>query len=216
MKGKLGRNRIDISGNRYGMLTAIKFYSIIGRRTFWECLCDCGNIHRCDMCNLKNGSTQSCGCLRDKLLQENHLTHGEASVHSKTKEYKTWVEIKTRCYNSKSKAYQYYGGRGISMCDRWRNSYENFLNDMGRAPSKSHSIDRIEVDKDYEPSNCKWATRIEQMNNTSRTMRVKYNGQIKPFSDWCRELGLNSDRVYQRIHKLKWSADEAFNTPCMQ
>lgn len=214
MKGKLGRNKIDISGNRYGMLTAVKFYAIVGRRTFWECLCDCGNIHQCDMGNLKNGSTTSCGCHRNMILSLKGKTHGEAAIKTKTKEYRTWIDIKTRCYNAKESTYQYYGGKGIAVCDRWMNSYEDFLTDMGRAPSPNHSIERNDVKKGYEPSNCRWATRLEQMNNTSKTLRVEFKGAVKPFSDWCRELGLKRSMVYQRIHKLKWDVEKAFTTPC--
>lgn len=214
MKGKLGRNPVDYTGRTYGRLTVVRFHEMRGRRKFWECLCECGGVSYCDGGNLKNGSTKSCGCLQKEMAAKRNRSHGESSIKGKTKEYSTWVDVKTRCYNQKEDSYKYYGGKGIKMCERWIDSYENFLADMGRAPSPQHSIERNDSNKDYAPENCRWATIIEQMNNTSRTRRVSFNGIIKPFSVWCRELNLNKDMVYQRIHRLKWSVEDAFTKPC--
>lgn len=137
------------------------------------------------------------------------LTHGDY----RTKEYLTWQRIKIRCYRKIGDGYKYYGGKGITMCDRWRYSYENFLSDMGRAPSKEHSIERIHTDKNYEPGNCKWATILEQANNKDRTRKIEFRGEIKPISVWCRELNLNRKAIYHRIFFAKWDIERALTTP---
>lgn len=135
--------------------------------------------------------------------------HGESSGANRTKEYRVWYHIKSRCTNIKDKSYDRYGGRGIKMCERWLTSYSHFLLDMGRAPSPEHSIERKNNDKDYEPSNCKWATPLEQANNKRNTFKVEYNGKVKSLHDWCRELNLNFKRVDHRIRR-GWCVKEAF------
>lgn len=129
------------------------------------CVCDCGNTKTFDFYNLKKGKTKSCGCLYKETRGKQgfcNYKHGEAN---KTVEYATWKSMIRRCNNMNVKDYKDYGGRGIKVCDQWLNSYESFLSDMGRKPSPSHSIDRINVDGDYEPSNCRWATPYEQRMN---------------------------------------------------
>lgn len=138
------------------------------------------------------------------------LVHGEAR---KTKEYNIWSKMKSRCLNTNDKSFHDYGGRGITVCDSWSCSYSNFLHDMGRAPSPKHSIERIENDKGYSPDNCKWATRIEQANNTRVNRFVEYKGQTKTLSEWCRELNLNYDMVEGRLNKWKWNIIDAFEIP---
>jgi hypothetical protein len=206
--------REDLTGSRYGRLVVVKFDGNRGRRRYWECLCDCGKISYCEGGNLKAGQIGSCGCLERELTSARKKSHGESYSRGRSKEYRTWNDIKTRCYNPKSKSYSYYGAKGITVCDRWLNSYDDFLSDMGRAPSPNHSIERNDFEKNYEPQNCRWATRLEQMNNTSRTIRIKFNGQIKSLSVWCRELNISRKLVYQRIHVLKWSAQDALTKPC--
>lgn len=139
--------------------------------------------------------------------------HGECSFYNgKTKEYRAWRGIKTRCLNIKNHKYKDYGARGITVCDRWLNSFENFLADMGRAPSQRHSIERNEVNGNYEPSNCRWATPKEQSNNTRRNFLVEYNGEIKTLAQWCEQLGLRYFRIYDRI-KSGWPIAKAFTQP---
>lgn len=138
-----------------------------------------------------------------------NLLHSEASSKAKTKEYSTWTEMRSRCNNPKSKSYSYYGGRGITVCPRW-NSYVSFLDDMGMAPTRQHTLDRLDVNKDYSPENCRWTTRLEQANNKTTTHFVEFNGQIKSLSDWCRDLGMSYYKVRQRLLKLNWPVDQAF------
>lgn len=138
------------------------------------------------------------------------VRHGEAR---KTKEYQAWSAIKGRCMNSRNKAFKDYGGRGINVHPEWVRSYKLFLEHVGRAPSPKHSLDRIDNNGNYEPGNVRWATSIEQKNNTRWNRIVEYKGQLKTLSEWCRELNVNYDLVECRLNKYKWNVDDAFETP---
>jgi hypothetical protein len=157
------RKKIDIKkGDRYGFQSIIEevepyvFPSGETKRRF-RCICDCGNIRSVNLTGLRNGSIKSCGC---KEIIYPHKTHGNTN----SVEYRTWADMKSRCYNTKVKNYKNYGGRGIIVCDRWLNSFQNFLEDMGKRPD-GYTIDRINVDGNYEPNNVRWATWKEQQNN---------------------------------------------------
>jgi len=157
----------NIVNNKFGRLTVLKqisYYRII-------CLCECGKNTNVTYSHLLRGNTKSCGCLHIERIKEANTIHGESVPI--TKEYEAHSGMMQRCYNSKKKQYKNYGGRGIMVCKRWHN-YNNFLTDMGRAPSKYHSIDRINNDGNYTPKNCRWATQSEQNRNKSNTKMNKY------------------------------------------
>jgi len=168
-------NAIDVTGDRYGRLVALRRGPNKGRRTTWACLCDCGNEHNVDLDSLRQGLTKSCGCLHSeaarKMITRNRPPEGARFSHgmSDSPEYSSWCAMKKRCLNPNSIRYERWGGRGIKICPQWLSSFETFYADMGDRPSPAHSLDRRDNDGNYEPRNCRWATHKEQRNNRSST-----------------------------------------------
>lgn len=186
-------NFIDRTGQVFGRLTVTKRAPNKNGRTMWECLCSCGEITVVRGEHLKNGKIQSCGC----YSEESHTKHGK----TKTPEYHCWIQIKQRCLNEKDKSFINYGGRGIGICDRWRDSFEFFLFDMGERPTAKHTIERINNDKGYSSDNCKWATRREQVNNRRNTILFTFDGKTQCLKDWCRELDIPYATARNRIKR---------------
>lgn len=182
------------------------------RRRYWLCRCECGTEKEVDGGSLRGKYTLSCGCLRDEITRKKFAIHGEGSTKRRTFEYSVWAGIVKRCCNQRAPNYRIYGGRGITICDRWRNSFVAFLEDMGRSPSRKHSIDRIDNNGHYEPGNCRWATRREQGLNKRANRLLAWRGETKPMAEWARLMGLTTQLVWMRL-SMGWSVAEALGTP---
>lgn len=198
--------RNDLRGKKLGRLTVVDFShkgGKNGRTYYYKCLCDCGN--ECVkgswyLLDNKAAPHKSCGCWHKELRLAASTTHGHGNRKDPT--YKAWIELKLRCENPNNHGYKDYGGRGIKVCERWQNSFENFLVDMGERPGKDYSIDRIDVNGDYCPENCRWATRKEQCNNRRSNIKIEYQGKVQTLMQWCEELGLDYGNA-RRMIKVK-------------
>lgn len=159
---------IDLAGQRFGRLTVLSRSAARTTKPHWICRCDCGNIATIYAWLLRSGKTQSCGCLLIDVTRERSLKHGNAHRGHLTPEYNAWINMRQRCGNKKRPDYRHYGGRGIRVCRQWVKSFDTFLADVGRKPFPKATIDRINVNGHYEPSNCRWTTWTEQRRNQRR------------------------------------------------
>lgn len=214
---------IDRTGQIFGRLTVVYPITKDGRKV-WVCRCQCGKDKTVRASELTQGKTQSCGCLRSECTSQRRTTHGCSDKNKKIMEYRTWDAMKDRCINTKSKAYSEYGGRGIVICDHWRDHFDNFLQDMGKKPTKNHSIDRKNNDGHYScghcdqcasngwPANCRWATRSEQSSNRRNNRVLEFNGRSQIMVRWAEELSIGIGTLYGRL-KLGWSVERTLTTP---
>lgn len=188
---------VDITNKRFGRLTATKLLDKNFGRSIWIFSCLCGNEIIRQKKGVVSGKIQSCGCLKTELLQKNKRT----LRHCFKGEYNVWKGIKARCFNPSNDHYKMYGGRGIKMCSEWKNSFDQFIKDMGERPSLEHSIDRIDNNGDYKKENCRWATREQQTRNTSRNLNVVVGGEIKCLWDYAQEINKPYNTVRDWYHK---------------
>lgn len=200
----------NICNARFGRLTAIRVVKVAGKRRSWLCECDCGAKVILETGRLTGGNTRSCGCLRSDLMREARTRHGHTAAGKASPEYWVWAGMIQRCSNPNHDRFPRYGARGIKVCDRWKD-FANFIADMGPRPSPRHSIDRIDLDGDYTPDNCRWATAVEQQSNTSRSRVISFNGESRTVAGWARSLGVSPTTLSERLEK--WPLDEALTTP---
>ena len=175
---------------------------------YWLCRCSCGKVVSIAGSNLIADRCRSCGCKKSEYIGDGHRTHGR----SKTSEHNIWCAMRRRCGDKSNARYSRYGGRGITVCERWASSFENFFEDMGPRPSRHHSIDRINNDGNYEPSNCRWATQLVQCHNSSVSTNLTHNGETKCIKDWAAHAGISSKSMYTRLAN-GWSIEKAISTP---
>jgi hypothetical protein len=188
------------------------------RRLYARCVCRCGREALVIAQNLKNGTSREClSCSHASKLGStpHNKTHGESHVSA---EHRTWRAMHERCYQRTHVAYDRYGGRGIRVCDAWTgpNGYVQFLNHMGRRPSPKHSIDRIDPDGNYSPSNCRWSTLVEQANNKRNNRRIEAFGRTQTLAQWSAEFGVSESLIRARIGRLRWPAERAVSEPAVR
>jgi hypothetical protein len=195
-------------GDTYNRLTTKAIVRINGKKYF-VCDCICGNEKNVIPNNLVKGRVKSCGCLNTEVrkitMSKNMKKHG--LTH--TPEYNSWAAIIQRCTNKRNAAFKNYGGRGITVCDRWMTSFENFIADMGLKPSQTHSIDRINNDVGYSPENCRWATDREQIANRRITKRYQFNGNLLTINEISEIIGVKPGTIKQRL-VYGWPENKAF------
>lgn len=205
--GNMGDSRTiaDMTGQRFGRLTVLSLAPREEgcRKVRWVCRCDCGTVFATKSYRLKNGETASCGCSR--LGNKNQTgasvtTHGASRRGPDNSTYRSWKSMNDRCRYPSLDMYRHYGGRGIKVCDRWK-SFENFLADMGRRPAEM-TLDRIDVNGDYEPGNCRWADDATQRRNTRRSRLITCDGEEKTLAEWARDLGMHRSLLHQRLKRF--------------
>lgn len=198
--------RIDLTGLRFGRLVVIKHARSENGKTFWDCVCDCGNRKEAIGNKLRSGLIKSCGCLSRELLENGtRRTHGKSG----SRVYRIWNAMLQRCRNKNVERYPVYGGRGITVCKRWM-KFENFYEDMGDVPA-GKSIDRIDNDLGYFKENCRWASSKEQCANKRKTVKFLFNGEVLTLTEHARVVGIKPHTVYMRL-RSGWSIHDALTT----
>lgn len=198
----------DYSGTRFGRLVAVNLVQRDqGRENnhHWRFICDCGSEKVAGIKRVRSGNTTSCGCAFSDMMSERNSTHGLSASHPR--EYRSWKDMRARCRNPNDTDFKDYGGRGISVCQRW-DSFADFFADMGIRP-KGATLDRINTDGDYTPSNCRWASATTQANNKRSNRKLTINGETKTLQEWCRIHGLDHSKVRYRLSR-GWSVEKAF------
>ena len=192
-------------GSRYGTLTVLRRAPSKSRHVLWDCRCDCGAEVRLFATNLTTGNFKKC--------TGSPACHDRVKNHS-PQTYAAWHGMIRRCHDPKCKSFKFYGDRGISVCDEWRTSYSKFVSDMGIRPDNLHSIDRIDSSKNYEPVNCRWATKLVQMNNMRSNFMVDYQGERVSLSEAMRRSGSSTKYYTVRSRLLQgWNIVDAIETP---
>ena len=199
------RKKIDLNNQQFGRLLVIDKSDKRGNggEVFWNCICNCGKLSMVRAGCLISGGTTSCGCIQKQATTKHGMT--------KTRTFKSWDSMKQRCLNPNAPDYPKYGGRGITICQRWIDSFTNFFDDMGERP-ENLSIDRINVNGNYEPSNCRWASRSLQQRNKTTSLMIEWNGKVLCAADWSDIVNISSKIICDRI-RVGWTPQEALTKP---
>lgn len=204
---------LDLRGEVYGHLTVVSrsddhIFPSGQRARMWRCKCDCGNMIIVDGRNLRSGHTQSCGCIRS----ERKIKHGDCLSGKQPRMYRIWAGMRARCNSPNSVHYKEYGARGISVCEEWRD-YSKFKEwAIKNGYEDSLTLDRIDVNGDYSPENCRWASWRTQQNNSRRNVVIEHGGQRHTLSEWAEIYGIPYKTFWYRI-RSGWSFDKASSTP---
>lgn len=198
----------DLTGQRFGRLLVLSPAPKQGNATAWNCVCDCGT--ECVKIGqlMKKGTAKSCGCYRRERIRKANVVHGMAH----TSEHEIWMGMNRRCGSPNCDSYPRYGGRGITVCERWRESFENFISDMGARPSCEHSLERKDNNGPYSPENCIWATAKTQSRNKRTSKIVEFCGVSRCLAEWAEVTGLPMYVLSKRL-KAGWSVERALTEP---
>lgn len=200
----------NLTNQKFGRLLVVSKFGSKNNKVYWNCICDCGNNVLVTTSNLKCNKIKSCGCLKSEILTKRNIKHNQRN----TKLYDIWKTIKQRCFNPNCNSYHNYGGRGITICENWKDNYNSFYQwSIENGYKEGLTIDRIDNNGNYEPSNCRWTTRLVQGNNTRTNKYITINNETKSLADWCRFYNISYFLVQQRINKSKWDIIKALTTP---
>lgn len=200
---------VELAGQTFGRWIVIEYSHDTVNNIYWTCRCECGTVRRVCSNSLRYGASRSCGCLQKELAGKRSTTHG----HSRAPIYTAWRNMVRRCHDPRSDEYQRYGARGVIVCDRWRESFQSFLEDVGERPSPEMTIDRYpDPFGNYEPGNTRWATPMEQGQNRRNNRKLTLNGVTQSFAAWSRELGIAYTTIRNRADS-GWSDQEILTTP---
>jgi hypothetical protein len=206
---------IDLTGQKFERLTVILRKDIANDgHILWLCKCKCGKEIIISSHSLKSGNTKSCGCLQKELLIKRLTKHGHLKNRKTSKTYNIWRDMIQRCTNSNYKEYKYYGGRGLTVCERWRgeNGFINFLEDMGEPPGPEYQIDRINNNLGYYKENCRWTTAKQNSRNKRNNRFITLNDKTKCIAEWAEELIIYYRTILSRL-RYGWSIEKALTTP---
>lgn len=204
----------NLIGQKFGRLTVIGLSEKkSGRKSYWVCECECGSKKLARSDCLKRGQVQSCGCLREEKCKINldRTTHGDTPVGAHKRLWQIWQGMKQRTSNPKKKSYASYGGRGIAVCDEWRENYSAFRNwALATGYDDNLTIDRIDVNGNYCPENCRWVTNKAQCNNRRSNVLIEWNGKTQNIQQWSDEVGISYRVLHDRYHRYGWQPPELF------
>ena len=202
----------DLTGKKFGKLEVIGVHDTGSRKTYYVCQCDCGNVKVVRADSLISGATKSCGCIK-KEQDKTNLTANHRHKMSGTRIYETWQDMKRRCYNKQNVRYNRYGGRGIKVCEEWLNNFQSFYDwAIRNGYSDDLTIDRIDNDGNYEPSNCRWSTAKEQCNNRGSNINITIGNATKSLMCWCEIFNVDYKKVYARYKRNGYEGiDRLFN-----
>lgn len=209
--------QIDVTGQKFDKLTAVKVIGTLRKAKLWLCLCDCGKETTAIVTQLRRGEKTSCGCKKKEpkgprpdvaQRNKNRAVHAMSGNYT----YASWKAMKSRCYDKNDKDYPRWGGRGITVCEAWKTSFVEFYKDMGERP-KGHTIDRIDNNGNYEPGNCRWAVQKTQSNNTRANYYVDYQGRTQTAKQWAEELGIVEYKTLLYRLRTGWDTHAAMTTP---
>lgn len=205
--------RIDLTGKKFGRWTVIEFAFIENRVTYWKCQCECGTIRNVSGYNLRKGKSKSCGCLHRELMAKMKFAKTHGLYYENPRLYQIWQNMKNRCYNKNVEKYKCYGARGIMVCDEWIHDFKAFYEwALKNGYNNQLTIDRIDVNGNYEPKNCRWLNMKDQSQNKRTNHYITFQGETKTLQQWADKIGIKSSIIRKRL-KRGWDTEKALFFP---